>query len=87
MGTRKAGWFKQQRNYQVAAVNRGKRQKMKVARRYASHLHPIPVTPAQAGVQAMRMDSRLRGNDGTIAQRATLIQQPKPINQPQVTKS
>ena len=28
-----------------------------------------------------------RGNDGTIAQRATLIQQPKPIKQPQGTKS
>ena len=54
MGTRKAGWLKQQRNYQVAAVDRGKWQKMKVARRYASHLSPNPVTPAQAGVQAMR---------------------------------
>jgi len=26
---------------------------MKVARRYASYLHPILVTPAQAGVQAV----------------------------------
>jgi hypothetical protein len=28
------------------------------------------------------MDSRLRGNDGAIAQRAALIQQPEPISQP-----
>jgi hypothetical protein len=33
------------------------------------------------------MDSRLRGNDGTIAQRAALIQQPKPINQSNNPKS
>jgi hypothetical protein len=33
------------------------------------------------------MDSRLRGNDRAIAQRAALIQQPKPINQSNNPKS
>ena len=32
-------------------VNWEKRQKIPVARRYASHHHPNPVTPAQAGIQ------------------------------------
>ncbi len=81
MGTRKAGWLKQRRNYSAAAVDREKRQKMKVARCDASHLSPSPSLPRRRESRQC-MDSRLRGNDGAITQRAALIQQPKRIGQP-----
>ena len=61
MGARKAGWFKQQRNYSAATVNREKRQKMKVARRDA--MHPTSTQPPSLPRRReprQRMDSRLR---------------------------
>jgi len=77
-GDPKAGWFKRQRNYWAAAVDRGKGQKLKVAQRYASHLHPASVTPACAGMTAPSL------NEPYLFSKPT---NQSTINQSQVTNS